>query len=153
MPKLQEHFAEKVLATLTGATRVRPARVSSSGGLRPDPATAIGSDFTRVLAGADLGAEQLKALRGVLYDEKSYRFEADVARCNFSPDASFRFEQGLDVVEVLISFSCSQALFYVGKPGGRWLPSGTFDVRPARAKLLALVKAALSEDPVTQKRK
>jgi hypothetical protein len=45
---------------------------------------------------------------------------------------------------------CSQVLFMLGKPGGRWLPSGTFDVKPVRAKLLELAKATLDKDAPTQ---
>jgi hypothetical protein len=150
MPQVQEHLGERVLATLTGAARVELSRVAGTGGLRPDPARAIGADFTREGARVELTAEQLKALRAVLYDDKSYRFAADVAACGFAPNASFRFEQGLDVVEAVFSFRCSQVLFYVGKPGGRWLPAGTFDVRPARAAVLSLVKAALPADQPTQ---
>jgi hypothetical protein len=153
MTQVQEHLAEKVRGTLTTATKVTAWRVAGSGGLRPDPARAIGADFNREGAGVDLAADQLAALRGVLYDDKSYRFEADVAQCAFRPNVSFRFEAGLDVVEVVLSFGCNYALFYVGKPGGRWLPSGTFDVRPARAALLALAKATLRDDAVTQKLK
>lgn len=145
------NLSERVLSTLTTANKVQAWRVASSEGLRPDPAKAIGSDFTREAPGAVLEGEPLQTLRGVLYDDKSYRFQVEVAGCSFKPNVGFHFEQGLDVVEVVVSFSCNQALFYVGKPGGRWLPSGTFDVKPARAVLLTLAKAALPDDPVTQR--
>jgi hypothetical protein len=44
-------------------------------------------------------------------------------------------------------------LFYLGKPGGRWLPAGTVDVKPARAALLELARAALPNDAAVQKLK
>lgn len=153
MPKVAENLSEKVRASLQSATRVQAWRVASSGGLRPDPAKAIGSDFVREAPGKELDAAQLAALRGILYDDKSYRFGADVAGCDFVPDVSFRVESGIDTVETLVSFSCSQVLFYGGKPGGRWLPAGTFDVRPARRALLELAKATMPGDAATQRLK
>ena len=63
---------------------------------------------------------------------------------------SFQVKSGIDTVETLVSFGCNQVLFFIGKPGGRWLPGGTFDVKPARAKLLALAKQALPNDAATQ---
>jgi hypothetical protein len=96
--------------------------------------------------GIELSAEQLTLLRGVLYDDTSYRFEQDVAKCNFTTDVSLQSQAGVDTVEAVISFKCSQVVFMLGKPGGRWLPSGSFDVKPARAKLLELAKAMLNTD-------
>lgn len=153
MPKVSEHLSQKVLASLQSAAKVQAWRVASSGGLRPDPSKAIGSDFVREAAGKELDAAQLTALRGILYDDRSYRFAADVADCNFVPDVSFRVESGIDTVETLVSFACAQVLFYSGKPGGRWLPAGTFDVKPARRALLELAKATLQGDAPTQKLK
>jgi hypothetical protein len=150
MPKVEENVSEKVLAVLASATKVQTFRVLGSGGIRPDPTKAIGSEFVRDVAGKELSADQLTALRGVLYDEKSYRFEQDVARCNFTPDVSFQAQAGVDTVEGVVSFKCSQVLFMLGKPGGRWLPSGTFDMKPARPKLLDLAKATLDKDAATQ---
>jgi len=153
MPKVAENVGEKVLAALQSATRVQAWRVASSGGLRPDPSKAIGSDFVREAEGKELSPAQLATLRGILYDDRSYRFTTDVAGCDFKPDVSFRVESGIDTVETLISFSCAQVLFYSGKPGGRWLPAGTFDVKPARKALLELAKAMMPGDAPTQKLK
>jgi hypothetical protein len=151
--KVAENVSEKVLTTLQSAGKVQAYRVISSGGLRPEPTKAIGSDFVRDAEGKELTATQLTTLRAVLYDEKSYRFAVDVAACNFNPDVSFRVESGIDTLETLVSFSCSQVLFYSGKPGGRWLPAGTYDLKPARGKLLELAKATLPGDAATQKLK
>lgn len=153
MPKVRDALGEKVLGSIGSAATVQAWRVNSTGGLRPDPARAIGSDFVREVAGKVLSDAELTTLRGLLYDEKSYRFDADVSRCDFKPDVGFHIENGLETLEVLVSFSCSQVLFYAGKPGGRWLPAGTFDVKPARPALLALGRSLLPADAVTQKLK
>jgi hypothetical protein len=150
MPKVQENLSEKVLEVWTTATKVQAWRVASTGGVRPDPTKAIGSDWVREAAGKELGAPELATLRGLLYDDKSYRFEQDVSRCNFTPDVSFQAQAGVDTVEGVLSFKCNQVVFMLGKPGGRWLPSGSFDVRPVRGKLLELAKAMLDKDAPTQ---
>jgi hypothetical protein len=148
--KVRENVPDSVLALLAGASSVQAFRVTDSGGLRPDPTHAIASDFIRGEAGKELSPEQLGALRSVLYDEQQYRFDADVSKCRFIPHLSFQFRSGKDSVEALISFSCNQVLYVVGKAGGRWLPSGTFDVQKARKALLALAKATLPKDAATQ---
>jgi hypothetical protein len=150
MPKVEENVSERVLAVLASASAVQAWRVISSGGLRPDPAKAIGTEWTREVAGQELGPKELETLRGILYDEKSYRFGQDVSKCNFVPDVSFQAMAGVDTVEGVLSFKCNQVVFMLGKPGGRWLPSGSFDVKPARGKLLELAKAMLDKDAPTQ---
>jgi len=150
MPKVEENLSEKVLEVWAKATKVQAWRVMSTGGVRPDPTKAIGSEWTREAAGKEFSAVELATLRGVLYDEKMYRFDQDVAKCNFTPDVSFQALSGVDTVEGVVSFKCSQVVFMLGKPGGRWLPSGSFDVKPARAKLLELAKALLDKDAPTQ---
>lgn len=148
--QVRENVSDAVLARLQQAETVRSFRVEDSGGLRPDPARAIGSDFVRGVEGEPLTGEALVALRSVLFDEKSYRFTQDVGRCRFVPHASFQVQEGIETLEVLVSFSCNQVLFFSGKPGGRWLPRGTFDVKPARAKLLELSLVAFPKDGATQ---
>jgi hypothetical protein len=149
-PGVTENLSDSVLAILTGGEQVQVYRASDSGGLRPDPATAIGSDFVRGAGGAALGPAELEALRSVLYDEKSYRFAQDVSRCRFVPQVSFQARAGIDTVDALVSFSCNEVLFLLGKPGGRWVPKGRFDVKPARAKLLALVRQLFPQDREVQ---
>lgn len=149
-PKVREHLSDRTLAILEGAEQAQSFEVSDSGGLRPDPSRAIASDFIRGEAGAVLDLKQLAALRAVLYDAKSYRFTQDVSRCRFVPHLSFQFQAGIDTLETLVSFSCNQVLFVMGKPGGRWIPQGTFDVKPARAKVLELAKATLRQSPLVQ---
>lgn len=150
MPKVSENLGDKVTAMLAGASKVQTFRVADSGGLRPDPTKAIGSDFVRENAGKELSADELKAFRGLLYDEKSYRFESDVSKCNFTPNLSFQAQSGIDTLEALISFKCNQVFFFIGKPGGRWLPGGAFDIKPVRTKLLDLAKATMPQDAATQ---
>jgi len=150
MPKVLSEVGERVTGVVLQATHVQTWRVASTGGLQPDKTRAIGTDFQREVAGKELGETDLAALRGVLFDEKSYRFDQDVSKCDFTPNLSFQMQSGLDTVETLVSFKCAQVLYFIGKPGGRWLPAGTFDVKPARAKLLTLAKGTMPQDPATQ---
>ena len=148
--KVSEALGDTVLGSLTGATKVQAFRVSDSGGLRPDPAKAIASDFVRGAAGKELDPATLEALKSLLYDDKSFRFEQDVSKCRFAPHLSFQMQSGIGTLETLVSFSCNQVLFVLGKPGGRWVPQGTFDLKPARKKLLELARATLPQDAETQ---
>ncbi|MEW6431278.1 MAG: hypothetical protein AB1730_07185 [Myxococcota bacterium] len=156
MPKVKEHLSDAVQQLLAASDKVQVWRVSDTGGLRPDPTRAIGSDFQREQAGKELSADEVKALKGLLYDDKSYRFEQDVSRCGFVPHLSFHVEgadANVSTLEALVSFKCNQVLFFIGKPGGRWLPGGTFDIKPVRQKLIAVAQAALPADAETQKLK
>lgn len=148
--KVNEALGDTVLGSMAGATKVQVFRVSDSGGLRPDPAKAIASDFVRGAPGKELDAETLKALRSLLYDDKSFRFDQDVSKCRFAPHLSFQMQSGIGTLEALVSFSCNQVLFILGKPGGRWVPQGTFDFKPSRKKLIDLAKATLPQDAATQ---
>jgi hypothetical protein len=153
MPQVKENLGDSVQQLLVGSTRVLVWRVSDTGGLRPDPAKAIGSDFQREAAGKELSADEVKTLKGLLYDDKSYRFSQDVARCNFVPHLSFQVQgpdASVSTLDALVSFKCDQLLFFIGKPGGRWLPGGTFDVKPMHKKLVELAKVALPTDAATQ---
>ena len=148
--KVSENLSDTVLGSIAGATKVQVFKVSDSGGLRPDPAKAIASDFVRGEAGKELDAKQLETLRSVIYDEKSFRFEQDVSKCGFAPHLSFQMQSGIGMLEALVSFKCNQVLFVFGKPGGRWVPQGMFDLKPARKKLVELAKATLPTDAETQ---
>lgn len=150
MPKVSEALGDTVLSALANATKVQVFKVSSSGGLRPDPAKSIADEFVRGEAGKELDARQLEQLRSLLYDDKSFRFEQDVSKCTFAPHLSFQMQSGIGSLEAVVSFSCNQVLFVLGKPGGRWVPQGTFDLKPVRAKLVALAKATLPQDAATQ---
>ncbi|MDP2274178.1 MAG: hypothetical protein Q8K32_25770 [Archangium sp.] len=151
--KVSEALGDTVLNSMAGATKVQVFRVSDSGGLRPDPAKAIASDFVRGAPGKELDAETLETLKSLLYDDKSFRFEQDVSKCRFAPHLSFQMQSGIGTLEALVSFSCNQVLFILGKPGGRWVPQGTFDMKPSRKKLIDLAKATLPQDAATQKLK
>lgn len=148
--KVTEALGHNVVGSLMGTSKVQVFRVSDSGGLRPEPSKAILSEFVRGTAGKELDPKLLATLRSVLYDDKSYRFALDVAKCNFVPHLSFQMQSGIGTLEVLVSFTCNQVLFVLGKPGGRWVPGGRFDVRPARKKLVELAKATLPQDAETQ---
>ncbi len=149
MAKVREAVGERVLNVLLQASRVQTWRVSSTGGLQPDRTRAIGTDFQREVAGKELGPTDLATLRGVLFDDKSYRFDEDIAKCDFTPNISFQAQNGLDTIEALVSFKCAQVLYFIGKPGGRWLPGGVFDMKPSRAKLLELSKTTMPQDAPT----
>lgn len=149
-PKVTEELGDTVLASVTGATKVQVFRVSDSGGLRPDPAKAIASDFVRGAPGKELDAQTLQTLKRLLYDDKSFRFDQDVSKCRFAPHLSFQMQTGIGTLETLVSFSCNQVLFILGKPGGRWVPQGTFDFKPSRKKFIDLAKATLPQDADTQ---
>jgi hypothetical protein len=148
--KVTEALGDTVVGSLQSATRVQVFRVSDSGGLRPDPARAIASDFVRGDAGKELDPKMVETLRSLLYDDKSFRFEQDVSKCRFAPHLSFQMQSGIGTLEALVSFSCNQVLFVLGKPGGRWVPQGTFDLKPSRKKLVELAKATLPQDAATQ---
>lgn len=148
--KVSEALGDTVLSSMAGATKVQAFRVTDSGGLRPDPARAILSDFVRGNAGKELDASTVAVLKSLLYDDKSFRFEQDVSKCNFVPHLSFQMQSGIGTLEALVSFSCNQVLFVLGKPGGRWVPQGTFDLKPARKKLIELARATLPQDAATQ---
>lgn len=150
MPKVSESLSNTVLEGIASAEKVQVFRVADSGGLRPDPSKAILSDFVRGAAGNELDARALEELRSVLYDDKSYRFTTDVSKCRFVPYLSFQMQVGLDTLEAVVSFSCNQVLFALGKQGGRWVPQGTWDLKPARKKLIDLAKATLPQDQETQ---
>ena len=150
MAKVTEALGDTVLNSVVGATKVQVFRVSDSGGLRPDPAKAIASDFVRGDAGKELDVKTLAELRALLYDDKTFRFDQDVSKCRFMPHLSFQMQSGVGTLEALVSFSCNQVLFILGKPGGRWVPQGTFDLKPARQKLIDLAKATLPTDAATQ---
>lgn len=148
--KVTEALGDNVLGSLTGASKVQVFRVSDSGGLRPEPSKAILSEFVRGNAGKELDPKLLEGLRAVLYDDKSYRLDQDVAKCNFVPHLSFQMQSGIGTLEALVSFSCNQVFFVLGKPGGRWVPGGRFDLKPARKKLVELAKATLPQDAEIQ---
>ena len=148
--KVSEALGDNVLGSMAGATKVQTFRVTDSGGTQPDPAKAILSYFVRGNAGKELDAATLVALKSLLYDEKSFRFDQDVSKCTFVPHLSFQMQSGIGTLEALVSFSCNQVLFALGKPGGRWVAQGTFDLKPARKKLIELAKATLPQDPATQ---
>lgn len=149
-PRVADALGSSVVGALAGATRAQVFKVSDSGGLRPDPARAIAAEFVRGEPGKELDSKMLEALKSLLYDDKSFRFRQDVSKCRFTPHLTFQMQSGIGTLEALVSFSCNQVLFVQGKPGGRWLPQGTFDVRPARKKLLELARATLPHDAQTQ---
>lgn len=150
---MQDNVSDKVLSLLGSNVKVQAFRVTDAGGLRPDPAHDIAGEFVRGAPGLELNPAQVAKLKALLFDEKSYRFAEDISRCRFVPHASFQLQSGIDTLDVVVGFTCTQLVFISGKPGGRWLPQGSFDVKPIRAALLELAKATLPNDTPTQKLK
>jgi len=82
--KVTEAFGDKVVTLLAGMETATAWRVSDPG-QRPDPTRAIGSDFQREAKGKELTGDDLKKLRQLLYDEKSFRLTSVQGNCSFSP--------------------------------------------------------------------
>ncbi len=147
--KVTEAFGEKVTTLLKGLEGATAWRVSDPG-QRPAPDRVIGSGFQREAKGKDLNNEDLKKLRQLLYDEKSFRLSQNAANCNFTPDVAFDAHSGIDSLQILVSFKCSTLMFFTGKPGGRSLPGAAVDFKPARKQLLTFAKELLPQDGPTQ---
>lgn len=147
--QLAEAMGTKPVAVLESGTTFTAFRVKGAPGVRPAPALAVGQDFERVGTGTALNAEQLKKLRGILYDEKSFKLD-QVPKCEFSPDAAIIAQSGVDAVEVLMSFKCDALMFFATKPGGRSIPGAMLHFKPARKALLALVKETLPNETAIQ---
>lgn len=149
--KLSDAMGGKVAELMVAATKIEVARTSYTQGIRPDPAKAIGSDFQREGAWKELTPKDVEALRQIVYSDKSFNLKANVAGCSFEPSVVFQLTAGgLDTQHMLLSFKCNQVLFFTVKPGGRAVPGVALDVKPARKKLLELVKALLPQDSALQ---
>jgi hypothetical protein len=143
--KLAEAMGTKPVAVLESATQFTVYRVNAAPGVRPAPELAVGQDFERAGAGAALTAEQLKKLRAIMYDEKSFKLD-QAPKCNFVPDAAIIAQSGVEAVEVLLSFKCDALMFFATKPGGRSIPGSLLHFKPSRKDILALVKEALPNE-------
>ena len=147
--KVTEAFGDKVVALLKAMETATAWRVSDPG-QRPDPTKAIGSDFQREAKGKDLSADDMKKLRQLLYDAKSFRLDNAQGNCNFSPDVAFDGQSGVESLQILVSFKCSTLMFFTAKTGGRSVPGAAVDFKPSRKQLLALAKGLLPQDAQTQ---
>lgn len=143
--KLADAMGSKPVAVFESATQFTVYRVNGAPGVRPAPELAVGQDFERAGTGATLTAEQLKKLRAIMYDEKSFKLD-QVPKCNFEPDAAIIAQSGVDAVEVLLSFKCDALMFFATKPGGRSIPGSMLHFKPARKDMLALVKEVLPNE-------
>ncbi len=144
---LAEAMGGKPVEVLASATQFTAVRINAAPGVRPAPELAVGQDFERAGAGSVLTSEQVKTLRAVLYDEKSFKLN-QVPKCEFVPDAAVIAQSGVDAVEVLLSFKCDALMFFATKPGGRSIPGAMLVFKPARKPLLAWVKEVLPNDAV-----
>lgn len=145
--KLAEAMGTKAADLVVAATKWEVARTSYAQGIRPAADKAIGSDFQRETAWKELTPADLEKLKVIIYDEKSFRLSANVSGCSFVPDVVFQLSSGgLDTQQLLVSFKCNQVLFFTVKTGGRAIPGAALDCKPARKKLLELVKGLLPQD-------
>jgi hypothetical protein len=149
--KLGEAMGGKVAEMLVAATKFEIARTSYSQGIRPAADKAIGSDFQRESAWKELAKGDVEKLHAIVYDEKAFRLGANVSGCNFVPDVVFQLtSSSLDTQQMLVSFKCTQVLFFTVKTGGRAIPGMALDFKPSRKKMLELVKALLPQDSALQ---
>lgn len=149
--KLGEAMGGKVAEMLVAATKFEIARTSYTQGIRPAADKAIGSDFQRESAWKELVKADVATFHSIVYDEKAFRIGANVSGCNFVPDVVFQLSNStLDTQQMLVSFKCTQVMFFTVKTGGRAVPGMALDFKPGRKKMLELVKALLPQDSALQ---
>ncbi len=150
--KVTEAVGEKTAAMLQASSKVMLYRVHGQPGVRPNPSLAVGVDFERQGEGRELSDEEMKKLKGLLYDAKSFKLEKPPACGDFKPDVAFlgTSEDDTGALEMLVSFKCSGVMFFTAKTAGRSLPGAQLDFKPARKPLLAMVKELLAGEPAVQ---
>jgi hypothetical protein len=150
--KLTDALSEKPTGMLAAATKVMLHRVTYQPGVRPNPQLAVGVDYEKVGAGRELTEGELKRFKGLLYDDKSFKFDKPPPCGNFSPELVFIGTSDADtgMLEMLVSFKCGGIMFFTAKTAGRSLPGAQLDFRPSRKALLAMVKELMPQDREVQ---
>ncbi len=149
--QLKDAMGEKAAAMLTGATKITMFKVLSQPGVRPNPALAVGVDYEKQGNGRELNASEMKQLRNIVYDEKSFKYAAPP--CNtFVPELAMLANNDDDTgtLEMLYSFKCGALMFFTAKTAGRSLPGAQIDFRPAKKPLLELMKGFMPQEPTVQ---
>jgi hypothetical protein len=149
--KLAEAMGEKPLAMLTQATKVTVYKLRFQEGVRPNPQLAIGVDYERQGNGRELNTSELKQLRGIVYDEKTFKYAPPP--CNqFVPEVGMQAQSEADTgtLELLFSFKCGALMFFTAKTAGRSIPGVQLDFRPGKKPLLELVKGLMPQEPAVQ---
>jgi len=92
--------------------------------------------ITRV---AKLSASQVKDLRGILFNPRSYIFDKVGKKCEFRPNIGFRFIAGQDSLECLVALNCSVMKYvYLGA-------QKTEDCDPAHNPFLKLCRGVFPQ--------
>jgi hypothetical protein len=150
--KLADALTEKTTAMLTSATKVTLYRLTSQPGVRPNPQLAVGVDWERSGPGRELTEGEMKRFKGLLYDEKSFKFDKPPPCGDFAPELALLGQSDADTgtLEMLVSFKCGGLMFFTAKTAGRSLPGAQLDFKPARKALLTMVKELMPQDAVVQ---
>ncbi len=150
--KLADALTEKPTGMLTSATKIVLQRVTFQPGVRPNPQLAVGVDYEKAGTPRELSEGELKRLRGLLYDAKSFKFEKAPACGEFSPELAFLGTSDADTgtLEMLVSFKCSGIMFFTAKTAGRSLPGAQLNFAPSRKALLTMVKELMPQDAAIQ---
>jgi hypothetical protein len=145
--KLVDAMGEKAAAMLTGANKVTMYKVLFQNGVRPNPQLEVGVDFERQGNGRELTPGELKQLRGIIYDEKTFKYEAPPCS-RFIPEVAMLAQSDSDTgtLELLYSFKCGALMFFTMKTAGRSIPGVQIDFRPGKKPLLELVKGLMPQE-------
>jgi hypothetical protein len=131
-------------AVLREGTRVEVFRVSSEPSRQPTGGPTIGR-YPVLSQGKDLGPDFAARLADAVLGHP----ELD-KKCGIQPGVAFRVWRGDQCVEVLVCFKCDVLAMHLGNGDWDWNSNMLRAFGSARAKLLALCKEALPDDPVIQ---
>lgn len=150
--KVGEAIGEKTSGMLTASSKVMLYKVGGLPGVRPNPTLAVGVDFERQGPGRELTEGELKRLKSLLYDDKSFKLDKPPPCGDFKPELAFLGSSDADTgtLEMLVSFKCGGVMFFTAKTAGRSLPGAQLDFKPARKALLTMVKELMPQEPAVQ---
>jgi hypothetical protein len=132
-------------AVLREGTRVEVFRVAQKPLRSPTGEPVIGRH--PVLAqGKDLGADFAARLADSVLGHPVLEM-----KCGIQPGVAFRVWRGDQCVEVLVCFQCNVLAMHLGSGDWGWTSDMLRDFTGGRARLLALCKEALPDDPVIQR--
>ena len=132
-------------AVLREGTRVEVVRVDPDDSpQQPTGGPRIGR-YRVVSQGKDFGADFAARLADVVIGNGVL-----LRKCGIQPGVAFRVWRGDDCVEVLVCLRCDVLAMHLGSGDWDWTSNMLRDFTGRRAKLLALCKEALPDDPVIQ---
>jgi hypothetical protein len=129
-------------AVLREGTRVEVFRVASEPPQTPTTGLKIGR-YPVLEQGKDLGSDFAARLADAVMDHPEL-----AEKCGIQPGVAFRVWRGDQCVEVLVCFKCDVLAMHLGTGEWDWTSNMLRDFSGGRAKLLALCKEALPDDPV-----